>query len=75
MKTNSNFIQKLMNGAREYSVFDFGVLKFALLFVGMLLGVYFHEFLAGQLYVLWCLAIVTYVYIVLVTLKKAFRKR
>lgn len=70
-----NLIEKLMSGARKYSVFDFGMLKFALLFAGILLGTYFWEFFSGYICVVWFLAIVSYGYIIYSTLTKAFCRK
>ena len=69
MSTLLNF---LMAGARRYSVVDFGMLKFALLFAGILLGTYFWEFFSEYLWLVWTLAAVSYGYIVAATLIKAF---
>lgn len=68
----ANLLNKLMSGAGQYSVLDFGMLKFALLFVGILLGTYFGEFFSQYLSVVWILAVVCYGYIIISTLKKAF---
>lgn len=71
----ANLIEKLMSGTRRYSVLDFGMLKFALLFVGILLGTYFWEFFSEYLCVIWILAVVCYGYIIVSTLTKAFCKK
>lgn len=71
----SNLLNKLMSGAKQYSVLDFGMLKFALLFVGILLGTYLGEFFSQYLCLIWILAVVCYVYIIISTLKKAFCKK
>lgn len=71
----ANLLNKLMSGARKYSVLDFGMLKFALLFAGILLGTYFWEFFSQHLCAIWILAVVCYGYIIISTLKKAFCKR
>lgn len=71
----ANLLNKLMSGAKQYSVLDFGMLKFALLFVGILLGTYFWEFFSQYLCVIWVLAVICYGYIIISTLKKAFCKR
>lgn len=69
MKT---LLNRLMSGTKQYTVFDFGMLKFALLFAGILLGTYFWELFSQYIYVVWIAAIVCYGYIVYSTLTKAF---
>lgn len=71
----ANLLNKLMSGARQYSVLDFGMLKFALLFVGILLGTYFWEFFSQYICMMWILAVISYGYIIISTLRKAFCKR
>lgn len=71
----ANFLEKIMTGAKQYSVFDFGMLKCALLFAGILLGTYFWEFFSQYLRIVWILAIVCYIYIIYSTLTKAFSKK
>lgn len=71
----ANLLDKLMSGARQYSVLDFGMLKFALLFAGILLGTYFWEFFSQHLCVVWILAIICYGYIICSTLSKAFCRK
>lgn len=71
----ANLLNKLMSGARQYNVFDFGMLKLALLFVGILLGTYFSEFFSHYLSEVWIIAVVCYVYIIYSTLTKAFCKK
>lgn len=68
----NNLLNKLMSGTKKYSVLDFGMLKFALLFVGILLGTYFWEFFSQYLCIIWILAIICYGYIIYSTLSKAF---
>lgn len=70
-----SLLKKLMAGTKHYSAFDFGMLKFALLFAGILLGTYFWKFFLEYLYVIWMLAVVCYGYIVYSTLTKAFCRK
>lgn len=64
-------LDRLMAGTHKYSVTDFGMLKFALAFVGILLGTYFADFFARYIVIVWVLAIFCYGWIIVSTLYKA----
>lgn len=68
----ANLLNKILSGARQYTILDFGMLKFALLFVGILIGIYFGKFLSEYLCIIWTLAIICYGYIIYSTLRRAF---
>lgn len=57
------FINQIMGAAGKYTVFDFACLKTALLFLGILIGVYFAEFFVNYTSYLWGIFIVSYVWI------------
>ena len=65
------FLDKLMQGARMYSVFDFGMLKLALVFAGILIGAYFANFFVEYIVVVWILAGFCCGWIIIRTLIKA----
>lgn len=70
-----NLLDKLMAGARQYSIVDFGLLKMALLCAGILLGTYFGDFFSQYLIAVWIVAILCYGHIIFSTLIKAFGNR
>jgi hypothetical protein len=69
------FISKLMDAARQYTVWDFGMLKIALLFAGILLGTYFSNFFCQYINAIWIIAIAAYVFIIWSTIKKLCCKK
>ncbi len=71
----ANLLNKLMSGTKQYSVLDFGILKFTLLFIGILFGTYFWEFFSQHICIVWILAAVGYGYIIYSTLTKAFCRK
>lgn len=60
MKT---LIDRLLNAARKYTVWDFGFFKILLLSAGILLGAYFHEFFDGWIAVVWAVFVITYAWV------------
>jgi len=63
-------INKVLNSARNYSVWDFGLLKICMMSIGILLGVYFSNFFLTNILFVWIVCIVTLIYIMYKTFKK-----
>lgn len=57
------FIQRVLKATTKYSVIDFACLKITLVFLGILLGVYFHTFFLNHTVFLWVVFIVSYLWI------------
>lgn len=63
-------ITRTLAAARNYTIWDYGFLKIALISAGILLGSYFSQFFLENLYVLWSVFIVSYVWIIYKTFMK-----
>jgi len=63
------FINKVLNSARNYSVWDFGLLKICMMSIGILLGAYFSNFFLSKILFVWIVCIVTLIYIMYKTFK------
>ncbi len=55
------FIEKTMNNAKRYTLFDYTVLKITLVSAGILLGTYFSEYFSSNILAIWMLFIITYI--------------
>lgn len=64
------FIERSINAARKYTVWDFAIFKFCLISLGILFGVYFAQFFQNYMALLWIVFIVSYVYIMYRTFVK-----
>ena len=56
--------EKINQITNHFSVLDIGVLKFCLLALGILLGVYFSSFFENLIIILWVIFVLTWLYIV-----------
>lgn len=65
-----NLINKMLNAAKKYSIWDFGCLKIALISLGILFGTYFSQFFLRNVSIMWAIFIVTFVWILYRTFKK-----
>lgn len=57
------FIMHLYETTKSFSLFDFGAFKITLVFIGILLGVYFVDFLASWIIVIWVIGVISYVWL------------
>ena len=64
-----NFINKVLESTRWYTVWDFGILKISLMCFGILLGAYFSDFFLSKITFIWIIYIVTFIYIMYKTFK------
>jgi hypothetical protein len=58
------FIDKAINSARQYSLWDWGWLKIALFSFGLLMGVYFAQILSQYVTFIWAIFIFAYIWII-----------
>jgi len=63
-------INRALNSTKNYTVFDFGILKITLVSVGILLGAYFSKFFLSNILLVWIIFIISYVVIMYKTFKK-----
>ncbi len=63
-------IKRALNSAKEYSVWDFGILKVSLVSVGILLGAYFSDFFLSKILLVWILYLATFALILYKTFIK-----
>lgn len=61
------FLNDVMESTRKYSVLDFSLLKINLIAMGILLGLYFSEFLGRYINMIWILAGISYVWVMYIT--------
>lgn len=60
------FVRKLLNRARRFSLFDFAMFKLVLLSAGIILGTYLHWFFRPGMWIVWTIFGVSFVYMTLV---------
>ena len=58
----TDFIGKLMDKARNFSVLDFAVFKISLLSAGILIGAYLSSFFMNIIRLVWVIFAVSYFY-------------
>lgn len=63
-------IKRALNSAKEYSVWDFGILKVSLICLGILLGTYFSDFFLSKIVFVWILYLATFALILYKTFIK-----
>lgn len=68
------WISKVFESTKQYTVWDFGFLKVCLFSMGILFGVYFSQFFLPYISIVWLIAIVSYVFIMYKTFVKYFRR-
>ena len=66
----NKIIKRALNSTKEYSVWDFGILKVSLVCAGILLGAYFSEFFLSKIAIVWILYIATFALIMYKTFIK-----
>ena len=59
----ANFISNMTDAARKFTTVDFGIFKIYLVAVGILLGLYFGDFLLKYITIVWIVAVVTLIFI------------
>lgn len=64
-----NFLSKLLDSAKKYTLMDYGCLKITLISLGILLGTYFSKFFLSHTRLLWIIFIVSYICIIYRTIK------
>jgi small multidrug resistance family-3 protein len=69
------FIDKALNAAKSYSVWDYGWLKVTLISFGILVGAYFAQFFIQFIAIVWAVFILTYIWIVYKTFFKYWGKK
>jgi len=57
-----NLIEKLMDKARRFSIFDYAIFKITLFSAGVLLGTYFSSFFLSNIGLVWIVFAVSYGY-------------
>ncbi len=67
-------IGTVLGSTKQYTVWDFGLLKVCLVSIGILLGVYFSEFFLSYLSIVWVIFTASYIFIMYKTFVKYFRK-
>lgn len=63
-------IKKALNSVKEYSAWDFGILKVSLICLGILLGAYFSDFFLSKIVFVWILYMATFALILYKTFIK-----
>ena len=63
-------IEKLLNAAKKYNVWDYGWLKICLFSLGIIFGVYFKEFFASYLPIICIIFIASYIWLMYKTFAK-----
>lgn len=57
------YIDRLLNAARKYSVWDFGWFKVALFSLGILFGAYFYRFFMNYITVIWVIFVISFIWV------------
>ena len=69
------FIDKALNAAKSYSVWDYGWLKLTLISFGILVGTYFAQFFIQYIIIVWAVFILTYLWVLYKTFFKYWDKK
>ena len=64
-----NFLNRLLESARKYTIMDYACLKITLISLGILIGAYFSKFFLSYTSLLWIIFIVSYITIIYKTIK------
>lgn len=64
-----NFLNRLLESAKKYTIFDYGCLKITLISLGILLGTYLPKFFLSYTSLIWIIFIVSYICIIYRTFK------
>lgn len=62
-----DFLNNMMQRTRKYTLWDFSVLKMALVAVGIIFGAYFSKFFMDNIIFVWIIFGVTYLWIMFKT--------
>lgn len=62
------FIDKAINSARQYTLWDWGFLKITLFSLGLLVGVYFAQIFSQYMTFIWAIFIFSYIWVIYKTL-------
>lgn len=63
-------IDKTLNAAKMYNVFDYAWFKVTLCSLGILLGTYFSQFFLNYISIVWAVFIISYIWIIYKTFIK-----
>ena len=69
------FIDKALNAARSYNLWDFGCLKITLIAFGILIGAYFASFFIQYIGIVWAIFILSYIWVMYKTFFKYWDKK
>ena len=69
------FIDKALDAAKSYSLWDYGWLKLTLISFGMLVGTYFAQFFMQYIGIVWTVFILSYIWIMYKTFFKYWDKK
>lgn len=61
----ANFAKRMLGATRKYTIADFGILKLSLISVGILLGLYFGDFLLKYITTVWIIAVLATIFILI----------
>lgn len=64
------FINQVLKSARNYTVWDYGILKISLTSLGILLGTYFSQFFIKNILWVWIVYLISFIFITFKTFKK-----
>lgn len=67
------FIEKALNAAKKFNVWDFGLFKICLFSLGIIFGVYFNNFFLAYIQTIWVLFIATWVWLLYKTFFKYWK--
>jgi small multidrug resistance family-3 protein len=69
------FIDKALNAAKRYNVWDYGWLKVTLIAFGILLGTYLAQFFMQYIVIVWAVFVLSYIWIMYKTFFKYWVKK
>ncbi len=69
----NNFVNKAMNAAKKYTVWDFGLFKLCLFSLGIIFGVYFYTFFSTYMPIVWAIFIASWAWLVYKTFFKYWK--
>ncbi len=68
------WMREIFKSTKQYTMWDFSVLKICLVSIGILLGIYFSNFFVSYIFAVWLIAIGSYVMIMYKTFVKYYGK-
>jgi hypothetical protein len=57
----NSFLNRLLNAAKKFTLWDYGFFKIVLVSLGILLGTYFSKFFLSYTSLLWIIFIASYI--------------